>query len=56
MHYFLYPTKDTYISNDPQLMFKNVGLDEILAVEKRIIKKSVTGSPGAAISRTLMHF
>lgn len=56
MHYFLYPTKDTYISNDPQLMFKNVGLDEILAVEKHIIKKSVTGSPGAAISRTLMHF
>lgn len=35
MHYFLYPTKDTTISNDPTYMFKNMGLDEILEVEKR---------------------
>ena len=36
MHYFLYPTKDAYISNDPAYMYKNTGLDEILEVEKRI--------------------
>ena len=36
MHYFLYPTKDTTISNEPSYMLKNMGLDEILEVEKRI--------------------
>ena len=36
MHYFLYPTKDAYISNDPVYITKNTGLDEILEVEKRI--------------------
>ena len=36
MHYFLYPTKDTFITNSPNYMFKNTGLDEILEVEKRI--------------------
>jgi hypothetical protein len=36
MHYFLYPTKDTTISNEPAFMFKNMGLDEILEVEKRV--------------------
>ncbi len=35
MHYFLYPTKDTTISNDPAYIYKNMGLDEILEVEKR---------------------
>lgn len=36
MHYFLYPTKDTTLSNDPAYVTKNMGLDEILEVEKRI--------------------
>lgn len=36
MHYFLYPTKDAYISNLPAYMYKNTGLDELLEVEKRI--------------------
>lgn len=36
MHYFLYPTQDAYISNDPAYMHKNTGLDEILEIEKRI--------------------
>ncbi len=36
MHYFLYPSKDTYISNDPTYMHKNMGLDEILEVNKRM--------------------
>lgn len=36
MHYFLYPTKDTTISDAPSYMYKNMGLDEILEVEKRM--------------------
>ena len=40
MHYFLYPTKDTYLSNDPTYMFKNMGLDEILQVDKVISQHS----------------
>lgn len=36
MHYFLYPTKDTTISNFPAYMYKNMGLDELLEVEKRV--------------------
>lgn len=36
MHYFIYPTKDAYISSDPAYINKNTGLDEILEVEKRI--------------------
>ena len=35
MHYFLYPTKDTTLSNDPEFIYKNMGLDEIIEVEKR---------------------
>jgi hypothetical protein len=44
MHYFLYPTKDAYISNDPAYMYKNTGLDEILEVEKRISFASCASS------------
>jgi hypothetical protein len=44
MHYFLYPTKDTTISNDPSYMFKNMGLDEILEVEKRISVNSCSST------------
>ncbi len=36
MHYFLYPTKDTFITNYPTYMYKNMGLDELLEVEKRV--------------------
>lgn len=36
MHYFLYPTQDAYISNDPAYIYKNTGLDEILEIEKRV--------------------
>ena len=36
MHYFLYPTKDTTITNFPAYMYKNMGLDELLEVEKRV--------------------
>jgi len=44
MHYFLYPTKDTTISNDPSYMFKNMGLDEILEVEKIISTNSCSST------------
>lgn len=46
MHYFLYPTQDAYISNDPGYMHKNTGLDEILEIEKRISYNSC-GSQGS---------
>lgn len=36
MHYFLYPTKDTFITNFPTYMYKNMGLDELLEIEKRV--------------------
>jgi hypothetical protein len=36
MHYFLYPTKDTFITNYPPYMYKNMGLDELIEVEKRV--------------------
>ena len=44
MHYFLYPAKDTTISNDPSYMFKNMGLDEILEVEKRSSNSSCSST------------
>jgi hypothetical protein len=44
MHYFLYPTKDTTISNDPSYVFKNMGLDEILEVEKRTSNDSCSST------------
>jgi hypothetical protein len=44
MHYFLYPTKDTFITNYPAYMYKNMGLDEILEVEKRISSYSCASS------------
>jgi len=56
MHYFLYSTKDTTISNHPSLLAKNMGLDEILEVEKTISNPSCSGGKGAVLSRTLIHF
>ena len=54
MHYFLYPTKDTTISNDPSYIFKNMGLDEILEVEKRVSYGSCssTGTYSTPVSFT----
>lgn len=40
MHYFLYPTKDTFITNFPTYMYKNMGLDEVLEIEKRVSGQS----------------
>ena len=40
MHYFLYPTKDTFITNFPTYIYKNMGLDELLEVEKRVSGQS----------------
>ena len=44
MHYFLYPSKDTFITNDPVYMYKNMGIDEILEVEKRVSYNSCASS------------
>jgi hypothetical protein len=59
MHYFLYPTKDAFITNNPDFLFKNTGLDEILEVEKTLqvgAQGSVSGSKGTVLSRALMYF
>jgi hypothetical protein len=56
MHYFLYPTKDTTISNQPSLLFKNMGHDEILEVEKTIQNEACSGGRGAVLSRALIQF
>ncbi len=56
MHYFLYPSKDAFITNQPNLMLKNMGLDEVVEVEKTIQPKSCTGARGSVISRTLIEF
>jgi hypothetical protein len=59
MHYFVYPTKDTYITNEPDYIHKNMGLDEILQVDKVMSEygcASVSGSQSSIISRALMQF
>ena len=56
MHYFLYPSKDTFITNQSSLMLKNVGLDEVIEVEKTIQPKSCAGLNGPVISRTMIQF
>lgn len=44
MHHFIYPTKDTFITNTPSFDLVNFGLDEILrvGVQKIAIEKIVT--------------
>lgn len=67
MHYFLYPTKDSFISNNPSFTFKNMGLDEILEVEKRTYPvayqstasgqyEPAFGAKDTSLSRALLHF
>jgi len=59
MHYFLYPTKDTYLTNEPDYITKNVGLDEILQVDKVMSDSgcgSVSGSLKPILSRALLQF
>lgn len=59
MHYFVYPEKDTYLTNDPTYINKNVGLDEILQIDKVMSENgcaSVSGSYSAVLSRALLQF
>lgn len=56
MHYFLYSTDDTFITNQPNLSLKNSGLDEVLEVEKTIQPTSCVGGLGPVLSRTLIRF
>lgn len=56
MHYFLYSSKDAFITNQPSLMLKNTGLDEVLEIEKTIQPKSCAGANGSVVSRTLLQF
>jgi len=48
---FVYPQKDTFLSNHPDLKFRNFGKDEILEIGKR-----ETPSCEKFISRTLLKF
>lgn len=52
MHYFLYPTKDTTISNYPDYMYKNMGLDELLEVEKRISGASCSSTSTISVLKS----
>lgn len=56
MHHFIYPSKDAFITNQPNLMLKNTGLDEILEVETTIQPKCCTGTSGSVVSRALLQF
>lgn len=59
MHYFLYPSKDTYLTNSREYVSKNTGLDEILQVDKVMSPyglDSVSGSMTPVQSRALLQF
>ncbi len=55
MHYFIYPSKDAFITNDPSFVSKNTGLDEILEVEKNTVT-NVTGGLDSILSRAILSF
>jgi hypothetical protein len=43
MHHFIYPSKDTYITNETNYLSKNLGIDELLEVKaKTQLYKTVT--------------
>lgn len=53
MHYFVYPSKDTYITNETNFLNKNVGLDEILETNANTqLYRSVTLYQKASVSQS----
>ena len=53
MHYFIYPSKDTYITNETNYLDKNLGLDEILEVKANTqLYRSVTLYHSASVSQS----
>lgn len=59
MNYFLYPIRDAFITDHPDYIYKNTGLDEILEIEKSLAVDadgSISGSLGTVLSRALIKF
>lgn len=53
MHHFIYPSKDTYITNETNYLKKNLGLDEILEVKANTqLYRTVTIYQTASISQS----
>lgn len=53
MHHFIYPSKDTYITNETNYLSKNLGLDEILEVKANTqLYRIVTVYQTASISQS----
>lgn len=53
MHHFIYPSKDTYITNETTYLSKNLGLDELLEVKANTqLYRTVTIYQTASISQS----
>lgn len=53
MHHFIYPSKDTYITNETNYLKKNLGLDEILEVKANTqLYRTVTLYQTASVSQS----
>lgn len=53
MHHFIYPSKDTYITNETNYLSKNLGLDEILEVKANTqLYRTVTIYQTASVSQS----
>lgn len=53
MHHFIYPSKDTYITNETNYLSKNLGLDELLEVKANTqLYRTVTVYQTASISQS----
>lgn len=53
MHHFIYPSKDTYITNETNYLNKNLGLDEILEVKANTqLYRTVTVYQSASVSQS----
>lgn len=55
MHHFIYPSKDTYITNETSLLKKNFGLDELLEIKANTQLRRVTTYNASSSISTLYH-
>ena len=56
MFKFIYPQKDSFISNHPDMLNRNFGIDEVLEIESRRILDDVTSGYVPIYSRGLLKF
>jgi hypothetical protein len=53
MHHFIYPSKDTYITNETNYLSKNVGIDELLELKANTqLYRTVTIYQTASVSQS----